>query len=366
MQDQKNLNLDVYEVTLTDEDISKEQLSIYENLLYCCQCVLYMVDISNSQSFNSIRELVALLKPDESYISNILVLNKSDNESGKEVKDIEIQEFLNINSKFSKIDISLKNSDNYLELLKEIDKSINQKKNDLATNFITECITNNKKATSRIISQNTIRVVLLGDSMVGKTAFLTRYTKNTFTETFLSTIGIDDETKFIKINDEKCKLIIWDTAGQERFRSLPKKYYQNADGIFLLFDVTKSETFKNVSSWMKDIQNNANRGNDNSKENQNNDNKGNDSSIIIYLLGNKIDMNDREVSKEEAKSLADELKMKYCEISCKLNINITEVIYNMVVDCYKKNTGKSGFTISNKNNNQNIERGGCCGNKKKN
>ena len=353
MQDQKNLNLDVYEVTLTDEDISKEQLSIYENLLYCCQCVLYMVDISNSQSFNSIRELVALLKPDESYISNILVLNKSDNESGKEVKDIEIQEFLNIYSKFGKIQISLKNSDNYLELLNEIDKSINQNKNFLSTNYVTECITNNKKATSRIISQNTIRVVLLGDSMVGKTAFLTRYTKNTFTETFLSTIGIDDETKFIKINDEKCKLIIWDTAGQERFRSLPKKYYQNADGIFLLFDVTKSETFKNVSSWMKDIQNNANRGNDTS-------------SIIIYLLGNKIDMNDREVSKEEAKSLADELKMKYCEISCKLNINITEVIYNMVVDCYKKNTGKSGFTISNKNNNQNIERGGCCGNKKKN
>ena len=310
-----------------------------------------MIDISNSNSFNSIKELVALLKPDQSYIKNILVLNKCDNESGKQVKDIEIQEFLNINSNFSQINISLKNSDNYLELLKEIDKSINQNKNFLSTNYVTECITNNKKVTSRIISQNTIRVVLLGDSMVGKTAFLTRYFKNTFTETFLSTIGIDDETKFIKINDEKCKLIIWDTAGQERFRSLPKKYYQNADGIFLLFDVTKPESFKNVSSWMKDIQNNANRGNDSS-------------SIIIYLLGNKIDMNDREVSKEEAKSLADELKMKYCEISCKLNINITEVIYNMVIDCYKKNTGNSGFTINNKNTNQNVEKGGCCSKKK--
>jgi Ras-related protein Rab-8A len=310
-----------------------------------------MVDISNSESFNSIKELVASLKPEESYIKNILVLNKNDNESGKQVKDIEIQEFLNIYSKFGKIQISLKNSDNYLELLNEIDKSINQNKNFLSTNYVTECITNNKKVTSRIISQNTIRVVLLGDSMVGKTAFLTRYFKNTFTETFLSTIGIDDETKFIKINDEKCKLIIWDTAGQERFRSLPKKYYQNADGIFLLFDVTKPESFKNVSSWMKDIQNNANRGNDTS-------------SIIIYLLGNKIDMNEREISKEEAKNLADELKMKYCEISCKLNINITEVIYNMVIDCYKKNTGNSGFTINNKNTNQNVEKGGCCSKKK--
>ena len=310
-----------------------------------------MIDISNSNSFNSIKELVASLKPEESYIKNILVLNKNDNESGKQVKDIEIQEFLNIYSKFGKIQISLKNSDNYLELLNEIDKSINQNKNFLSTNYVTECITNNKKVTSRIISQNTIRVVLLGDSMVGKTAFLTRYFKNTFTETFLSTIGIDDETKFIKINDEKCKLIIWDTAGQERFRSLPKKYYQNADGIFLLFDVTKPESFKNVSSWMKDIQNNANRGNDSS-------------SIIIYLLGNKIDMNEREISKEEAKNLADELKMKYCEISCKLNINITEVIYNMVIDCYKKNTGNSGFTINNKNTNQNVEKGGCCSKKK--
>ena len=310
-----------------------------------------MIDISNSNSFNSIKELVALLKPDQSYIKNILVLNKCDNESGKQVKDIEIQEFLNINSNFSQINISLKNSDNYLELLKEIDKSINQNNNNLPINFITECITNNKKATSRIISQNTIRVVLLGDSMVGKTAFLTRYFKNTFTETFLSTIGIDDETKFIKINEEKCKLIIWDTAGQERFRSLPKKYYQNADGIFLLFDVTKPETFKNVSSWMKDIQNNANRGNDSS-------------SIIIYLLGNKIDMDEREVDKNEAKNKAEELNMKYCEISCKLNINITEVIYNMVIDCYKKNTGNTGFSI-NKNNNSNVDKGGCCLKKKK-
>ena len=311
-----------------------------------------MIDISNSNSFNSIKELVALLKPDQSYIKNILVLNKCDNESGKQVKDIEIQEFLNINSNFSQINISLKNSDNYLELLKEIDKSINQNNNNLPINFITECITNNKKATSRIISQNTIRVVLLGDSMVGKTAFLTRYTKNTFTETFLSTIGIYDETKFIKINDEKCKLIIWDTAGQERFRSLPKKYYQNADGIFLLFDVTKPESFKNVSSWMKDIQNNANRGNDSS-------------SIIIYLLGNKIDMDEREVDKNEAKNKAEELNMKYCEISCKLNINITEVIYNMVIDCYKKNTGNTGFSINNKNNNSNVDKGGCCLKKKK-
>ena len=351
MQEQKTLNLDVYEITLSETEITKEEISIYESLLYCCQCVLYMVDISNSESFNSIKELVASLKPEESYIKNILVLNKNDNESGKQVKDIEIQEFLNIYSKFGKIQISLKNSDNYLELLNEIDKSINQNKNFLSTNYVTECITNNKKVTSRIISQNTIRVVLLGDSMVGKTAFLTRYFKNTFTETFLSTIGIDDETKFIKINDEKCKLIIWDTAGQERFRSLPKKYYQNADGIFLLFDVTKPESFKNVSSWMKDIQNNANRGNDTS-------------SIIIYLLGNKIDMNEREISKEEAKNLADKLKMKYCEISCKLNINITEVIYNMVIDCYKKNTGNSGFTINNKNTNQNVEKGGCCSKKK--
>ena len=351
MQEQKTLNLDVYEITLSETEITKEEISIYESLLYCCQCVLYMVDISNSESFNSIKELVASLKPEESYIKNILVLNKNDNESGKQVKDIEIQEFLNVYSKFGKIQISLKNSDNYLELLNEIDKSINQNKNFLSTNYVTECITNNKKVTSRIISQNTIRVVLLGDSMVGKTAFLTRYFKNTFTETFLSTIGIDDETKFIKINDEKCKLIIWDTAGQERFRSLPKKYYQNADGIFLLFDVTKPESFKNVSSWMKDIQNNANRGNDTS-------------SIIIYLLGNKIDMNEREISKEEAKNLADELKMKYCEISCKLNINITEVIYNMVIDCYKKNTGNTGFTINNKNTNQNVDKGGCCGKKK--
>ena len=322
-------------------------------MLYYAQCILYMVDISNSESFNIIKQLVALLKPDESYITNILVLNKNDNESGKQVKDIEIQEFLNLNSKFSKIDISLKNSDNYLLLLNKIYESLNNPVNKiLPPNIVSECITNNKKATSRLISQTTIRVVLLGDSMVGKTAFLTRYFKNTFIESFLSTIGIDDETKFLKINNEKCKLIVWDTAGQERFRSLPKKYYQNADGIFLLYDVTKRETFKNVSSWMKDIQNNANRGNDDIS-----------SSIVIYLLGNKIDMDEREVNKEEAQALADELRMKYCEISCKLNINIPEVICNMICDCLKKTNNAAGFSIQD-NIKSNNSGGGCCTKKK--
>ena len=188
--------------------------------------------------------------------------------------------------------------------------------------------------------------------MVGKTAFLTRYFKNTFIESFLSTIGIDDETKFLKINNEKCKLIVWDTAGQERFRSLPKKYYQNADGIFLLYDVTKRETFKNVSSWMKDIQNNANRGNEDIS-----------SSIVIYLLGNKIDMDEREVNKEEAQALADELRMKYCEISCKLNINIPEVICNMICDCLKKTNNAAGFSIQD-NIKSNNSGGGCCTKKK--
>ena len=70
MQEQKTLNLDVYEITLSETEITKEEISIYESLLYCCQCVLYMVDISNSESFNSIKELVASLKPEESYIKN--------------------------------------------------------------------------------------------------------------------------------------------------------------------------------------------------------------------------------------------------------------------------------------------------------
>ena len=199
--------------------------------------------------------------------------------------------------------------------------------------------------------QGSLSFILIGDSQVGKTNFLTRYFKNEFKEVFLSTIGIEKEIKIIKIGDEKYKLTLWDTAGQERFRALPRKYYQNADGVLLLFDVTLKETFDNISNWLKDV-----------KDNSNKDPKNSD--IALYLIGNKIDKPGRAVSKETAEAEAKSLGMKYFEISCKLNMNLQEVMARMIMECYMRvNKIDNCFKLGN--NKKQERRSGCCGESKK-
>ena len=99
--------------------------------------------------------------------------------------------------------------------------------------------------------EGTISCILIGDSETGKSSFLIRYFKNEFSYTFLTTIGTDKEVKMIKINDKLYKFVLWDTAGQERFRSIPGKYFQNAHGIFLLFDVNNRDTFNDVEKCVR-------------------------------------------------------------------------------------------------------------------
>ena len=199
--------------------------------------------------------------------------------------------------------------------------------------------------------------ILIGDSTVGKTCFLTRYFKNQFNVTFLSTIGIDKEIKYVKVKNDTYKMTLWDTAGQDRFKSLPKKYYQNADGVLLLYDVTSEDTFNNVSNWMKDVKENSNK-NINSENGQ--------SDIALYLIGNKIDLPNRVISKEQAETEAKSLGMKYFEISCKTNMNIPEVMNRMIMECHMKaNNISNVFKLDDRPKPNQNDTGGCCGDKKK-
>ena len=201
--------------------------------------------------------------------------------------------------------------------------------------------------------QGTLSFILIGDSTVGKTCFLNRYFKNQFTETFLSTIGIDKEMKYVKVNNENYKLTVWDTAGQERFRCLPKKYYQNADGVLLLFDVTNEETFTNVSNWMKDVKDNSNKKIGNDANNQ--------SDISLYLIGNKIDKPERVIPREKAEEMAKSLGMKYFEVSCKINMNIPEVMARMIMECHMKaNHIENCFKLQPTKKGEEKKKKGCC------
>ena len=269
----------------------------------------------------------------------ILVQNKIDEESNSKVQKSEISELIKSKSFLQSIKISNKDRTGIEELIKMIDIAENESKNELPTNIVFESI---EKTQKLVNGQGYLSFILIGDSSVGKSSFYTRYFKNTFSLQFLSTIGIEKESKLVKIGKEIYKITLWDTAGQERFKCLPRKYYQNADGIFLLFDVTKEETFNNVSNWITDVKENSNR---------NIGGTNNPPDISLFLLGNKIDAPNRVISREQAEKLASSLGMKYFEISCKINMNIPEIMNRMIMEsymrtnhvdnCFKLSTSKS-------------------------
>ena len=97
------------------------------------------------------------------------------------------------------------------------------------------------------------KLVIIGDSGVGKSCLLLRFADDTFTENYYSTIGVDFRFKCLEIGDRKCKLQIWDTAGQERFKTVTSAYYRGADGIIIVFDQTDRESYNNVQNWIEDI-----------------------------------------------------------------------------------------------------------------
>ena len=158
------------------------------------------------------------------------------------------------------------------------------------------------------------KVLLLGDTTVGKTCFLLKYTDKTFQDIHMATIGLDYRLKSMKLKSGKnIKLQIWDTAGQDRFRAITKNYYKGSHGIILIYDVTNVQTFENVKQWVSQIREEAS------------------ANVIIYIAGNKIDMEEeRKVNKEEGEKLAEELGFPFVETSAKSGININETFEDLV------------------------------------
>ena len=160
------------------------------------------------------------------------------------------------------------------------------------------------------------KILLLGDSSVGKTCFLLRYTDNTFQEIYMSTIGLDYRLKTVKLpNEKKIRAQIWDTAGQDRFRAITKNYYKGSNGIILIYDVTDKKSFEGVKNWIEQIRDEVTQ------------------EVLIYLVGNKIDKKEeRKISKEEGKKLADSFGVPFYESSAKTGENIDIIFYNLLKD----------------------------------
>ncbi|KAF7684770.1 GTP-binding protein YPT1 [Astathelohania contejeani] len=159
------------------------------------------------------------------------------------------------------------------------------------------------------------KLILIGNSGVGKTCLINRYTDNTYDTNYISTIGVDFKIKTVKIDSEISKLLIWDTAGQERFRTITSSYYRGAHGIIIVFDMTDEESFKDVEGWLEEIR------------------KHGSEEVEILLLGNKIDMESKICIKDEDvyKLLERNNITKGCfyQTSAKENIKVSDVFEDL-------------------------------------
>jgi len=198
------------------------------------------------------------------------------------------------------------------------------------------------------------KLLLLGDSSVGKTSFILRFCDNKFDEDSLTTIGLDQKNKYVKVGDKKIELRIWDTAGQERFRSIAKNLYKGADGIIIMYDISKKESFKGIKGWINGIKESVDI-----------------SKIALIVVGNKCDLpnEQKEVDEEDKNFFEKQFKMKIIEASAKTNVNVSESFIAIIEKMLALGLGKKkanededdeGGKKLSKNGNKKNNGGGCC------
>ena len=200
------------------------------------------------------------------------------------------------------------------------------------------------------MSKNNIieaKVITLGESGVGKSSIIKRFIYNKFEDNALSTIGIDFSFKEIILeNNATIKLKIMDTSGQEKFRALSKSYYKNADGVFFVFALNNMDSFEDLKNWIDEFKNNNSL-----------------SSVIPkYLVGNKSDLSNTNITETSIKQFKEEYNMDYYEISAKTNKNIDKLFQDMgeiLYDNYKNSGAIKGIQLKNKNINEKKKKA-CC------
>ena len=170
------------------------------------------------------------------------------------------------------------------------------------------------------------KVVLIGDSGVGKSNLLTRFSRNEFDSQSKSTIGMEFVYRFIQVDGSTIKAQIWDTAGQERFRALMPSYFRGAAGALLVYDITRRLTYENaVTSWLKELRDHA------------------DENIVILLVGNQKDLDKgRSVRTDEAEAFAKRKNMMFIETSALDCTNVETALHNILTDIYRSAKPMSG------------------------
>ncbi|MEW5302028.1 MAG: hypothetical protein WDW38_008657 [Sanguina aurantia] len=203
------------------------------------------------------------------------------------------------------------------------------------------------------------KVVLIGDSGVGKSNLLSRFTRNEFSLESKSTIGVEFATRSIQVDNKTIKAQIWDTAGQERYRAITSAYYRGAVGALLVYDITKSATFENVERWLKELRDHA------------------DSNIVIMLVGNKSDLKHlRDVNTDVAHGFCEREGLSFIETSALESTNVEKAFQQILTEIYhivskkvldtedlrpKVGAGRDVIVIDHTPDDGGKHKTGCCG-----
>ena len=157
------------------------------------------------------------------------------------------------------------------------------------------------------------KIILIGDSGVGKTNILSRYTSNYFSDSSKSTVGVELGCKIEEVNGTKVKIQVWDTAGQERYKSITKTYYKGAKGALIVYDISRKESFNNVDKWIGDLK------------------EFGEEDVCVILVGNKCDLEDmRQVSTDEVSKKAEQYSVGFCETSA-LSAKNVDTAFQMLI-----------------------------------
>ena len=358
INEKKILHLNIYETNLNKYDSINMNL---DTLLVQTECIILMWDNNDPETFNNIPKLIDTIESGMKYnkyrkVPIFLIQNKMDLQMNNSIDSRDVEELEqnlnklkkeNSNIIFKKMSLLDKNNkDEISNLILDINRNLDYQENNLNNEVIDSVNFKYPFKMNKNNNNNEIIIALLGKSATGKTSFIYNLREELFDKSPSPTIGEEVFNMFGEIYNEELNIGIIDTAGQERFKSLISKNYKIAHAFLLFFDVTNRESFNDLDYYIEQIRNN-------------------NSSKEIILLGNKIDQSEKRiVKKQEAKEKAEQLDIKYFEISCLLGINILEVLNEIAImsfNRYKKinndnndNNDNNNINDSNINDNNNI------------
>ena len=370
--DTRRLDINLYITKTDNKDLISENL---DTILLNSECVIFMIDITSTNSFKEVSELMPLvyekMKANLQYgeVPMFFLSNKVDLEINREVSGYEVKELIDHYQGIINYEISLKleknqSDDTINEFIIKLCNTISDQEKKYtfkydSLNLVKICEPMKLNKESKIIKNvsNSLNLLLLGSQSVGKTSFAAKLFQNLFKEETITTLGVDIESTVTSLYGSLVKIELWDTVGQERLRSIPKKHFSKGDGFFLLFDVTDRKSFADVEGWIKDIRTERGNGNEDVEKKTTDE--------VLVLVGNKIDkIGQRKVTKEEATQLAYKYDIKYYETSCRQGINLYEILCDIIFQASSNNRRESTRVImlerENQAKNANNKKRKCC------